>query len=69
MGLFYPFSTSTEDCAEYMWHALITAKDGFSRTSQEGEDIGMKRYVGNESQRKRLWEHTKETTRVEGDID
>lgn len=69
MALFYPFSTSKEDCAEYMWHALLTAKDGFSRTNQEGEDIGMKRYFGSESQRKKLWEHTKETTRVEGDLD
>jgi hypothetical protein len=51
-----------------MWHALLTAKDGFSRNYQ-GEDIGMKRYFGNEAQRKKLWEHTKETTRVKGDID
>ena len=69
MALTYPFSTSVDDCAEYMWHALLTAKDGFSRTGQAGEDIGMKRYFGNESQRKKLWEHTKEATRVEGDTD
>ena len=69
MGLTYPFSTSIEDCAEYMWHALLTAKAGVSRVDEKGDDIGMKRYFGNEAQRKKLWEHTKETTRVEGDTD
>jgi hypothetical protein len=46
---------------------LLTAKDGFPRNDQ-GEDIGMKQYFGNEAQRKKLWDHTKETTRVKDDI-
>ena len=49
-----------------MWYSLLAAKDGFSRTDK-GDNIGMKRYFGDEVQRKKLWEHTKETTRVEGD--
>ena len=69
MGLTYPFSTSPADCAEYMWYALLAAKDGFSRTDQKGQDIGMKGYFGNEVQRKKLWEHTKEMTSVKGDTD
>ena len=65
----YPFMTSAEDCSEYMWHALLTAKDGFSRRNQKGDDIGTKQYFGNEAQRQKLWEHTKDTTRVKGDRD
>ena len=65
----YPFMISAEDCAEYMWHALFTAKDGFSRWNQKGDNIGMNQYFGNEVQRQKLWEHTKETTRVKGDTD
>jgi len=60
--LTYPFSTSIEDCAEYMWHALLSAKEGFSRTDEKGDDIGKKRYFGNEAQREKLWEHTKKKT-------
>jgi len=67
--LTYPLTTSAEDCAEHMWHALLTAKDGFSRSNQKGDEIGMKQYFGNEAQRQKLWEHTKETTRVKGDTD
>jgi len=64
MGLLYPLARSAEDCGEYMWHALLAAKDGFSRTDDKGNDMGMKRYFGNEAQMKKLWEHTKETTRA-----
>ena len=52
-----------------MWHGLLTAKDGFTRTDEKGQDIGMQRYFGNAEQRKKLWEHTKETTKVKGDTD
>ena len=45
-GLTYPFIVSAEDCAEYMWHALLSAKEGFSRSHQKGDDIGMKQYFG-----------------------
>ncbi|KAF8811630.1 NAD(P)-binding protein [Phlegmacium glaucopus] len=69
MGLVYPFSYSVEDCGENMWYALLGAKDGFTRTDQKGDDIGMKRYFGNEVQIKKLWEHTKETTGVKDDAD
>ena len=67
--LTYPLSHSPEECAEYMWYGLRAAKDGFSRTGEKGQDIGMKRYFGNTEQSKKLWEHTKEATRVKGDID
>ena len=50
-----------------MWHALLNAKDGFSRSNQKGDDIGMKQYFGNEAQRQKLWEHTKEATGVKDD--
>jgi len=67
IGLTYPWSYSAKECGEYMWHGLLAAKHGFSRTDDKGQDIGMKRYFGNEEQRKKLWEHTKETTRVKDD--
>lgn len=63
-ALTYPLSSSAEHCGEYMWYALLAAKDGASRTDEKGQDIGMKRYFGNEIQREKLWEHTKETTKV-----
>ena len=68
-GLTYVFSHSAEECGEYMWYGLLAAKDGFTRMGEKGQDIGMKRYFGNEEQRKKLWEHTKETTRVKDDTD
>ena len=66
-GLTYPFFTSAEGCAEYMRHALLTVKDCFSRLNQKGDGVGMKQYSGNEAQRQKFWEHTKEMTSVKGD--
>ena len=48
------------ECGQYMWHAVYnTATDpGVWRTGSNGEDLGKKRYFGDESQRNKVWEHT-----------
>lgn len=45
-----------------MWNAIYhtATKSGPWRTGPSGQDIGKSRYVGDENQRKRLWEHTVE---------
>ncbi|KAJ3514477.1 hypothetical protein NLJ89_g2358 [Agrocybe chaxingu] len=55
-----PFMVSADECAEWMWHAVYStaAEPGTYRTDSHGEDIGKKRYVGDEEQRRKLWEHT-----------
>ncbi|KAF5372364.1 hypothetical protein D9615_009253 [Tricholomella constricta] len=63
-ALVYPFSTSYQDCGEYMLHGLLNSKQGFSRVGSLGEDIGMKRYFGSVEARKKLWDHTVEATKV-----
>ena len=69
-GLFYPLSTSIADCGDYMWHGLLGAKEGYSRTDEKGQNIqGTKGYYGSDVKRQKLWEHTKEITKVEGDAD
>ncbi|EAU89838.1 hypothetical protein CC1G_06990 [Coprinopsis cinerea okayama7 len=64
MPLFSLFMTSKEACAQYMWSAIFNHTGGAFRTGSSGENIGKKRYFGNEEQRKKLWEHTVEKTRV-----
>ena len=43
-----------------MWNAIYhtATKPGPWRTGSNGEDLGKSRYVGDENQRKKLWEHT-----------
>ena len=43
-----------------MWNAIYhtATKPGPWRTGSNGEDLGESRYVGDENQRKKLWEHT-----------
>jgi hypothetical protein len=60
----YPFSVSQEVCAEYMWFGLFGGQRGMYRRGSKGEDLGKKRYFGSEEARKKLWEHTVETTKV-----
>ena len=45
-----------------MWNAIYNTatNPGPWRTGSRGEDIGKSRYVGDENQRKKLWEHTVE---------
>ncbi|KAK0235783.1 NAD(P)-binding protein [Armillaria nabsnona] len=58
MGLTYPFTISPKDCAEYMWHGTLQKSAGAFRVSNRGEDMGKKRYFGDEEQRQKLWDHT-----------
>lgn len=62
--VFRPLLTSPEDCGEYMWHGVFNSTKGACRTGSNGEDLGKKRYFGNEESRKKLWEHTVEATAV-----
>jgi len=43
-----------------MWNAIYNTatKPGPWRIGSNGEDIGKTRYIGNENQRKKLWDHT-----------
>ncbi|KAF8875176.1 hypothetical protein BD779DRAFT_1564344 [Infundibulicybe gibba] len=59
-----PFSASPAECADYMLHSLLNNGNGVFRTGSLGEDLGKKRYFGTEQARKKLWEHTLESTRV-----
>ena len=53
-----------------MWYSLLGAKEGFSRSDEKGQRIEKpKGYFGDEVKRQKVWEHTKEITRVEGDTD
>ena len=60
--LTYPVSTAPEDCAEYMWHALLNNSKGAFRTGSKGENLEKKNYFGTEEQRRKLWEHTIQAT-------
>ena len=73
MFLLYPFTVSSEDCAEYMWHGVFNSTEtkgsagvrGAWRIGSQGDDMGSKRYFGDGSQRKKLWEHTWESVSVD----
>ena len=45
-----------------MWNAIYhtATEPGPWRTGSDGEDIGKSGYIGDENQRKKLWEHTVE---------
>jgi hypothetical protein len=45
-----------------MWNAIYNTatKPGAWRIGSRGEDLGKKRYFGNEIQREKVWEHTVE---------
>ncbi|KAK0204688.1 hypothetical protein DFS33DRAFT_1373381 [Desarmillaria ectypa] len=58
MGLAYPFLIPPENCAEYMWHGTLQKAAGAFRIGSRGEDLGKKRYFGDEEQRQKLWDHT-----------
>ncbi|KAF8902012.1 hypothetical protein CPB85DRAFT_105063 [Mucidula mucida] len=54
--LMYPFSSSPEECAEYMWGGLLSvAKEpGAHRIRSKGEDLEKKNWHGTEEEEKRL---------------
>ncbi|KAL1743144.1 hypothetical protein HDZ31DRAFT_41614 [Schizophyllum fasciatum] len=56
-------TVSEEECGDYMTYALLHAKPGFARIDNHGDDIGRRKYYGDEVQRKKLWEHTVEVTK------
>jgi len=55
-----PWTVSSEECAQYMWHAAYktAAQPGAYRTDNLGESWGKKNYFGDDEQREKLWEHT-----------
>ncbi|TFK81996.1 NAD(P)-binding protein [Polyporus arcularius HHB13444] len=60
IALLNAFAIAPEECAEYMLYALFQTKQGFSRRSQRGDDIGKLRYFGSDEKREPVWEHSKE---------
>ncbi|KIJ96917.1 hypothetical protein K443DRAFT_10285 [Laccaria amethystina LaAM-08-1] len=56
---------TASDCAEYMWHGIFNSTKGAFRIESHGENLGKKRYFGTETQRKKLWEHSWESTKNE----
>ncbi|KAG6863177.1 hypothetical protein C0991_007752 [Blastosporella zonata] len=64
MPLSRPFSTSYQECGEYMLHGMLSNTEGFFRMGSRGEDLGMKRFFGSDEARRKLWEHTVDATRV-----
>ncbi|KZT07074.1 NAD(P)-binding protein [Laetiporus sulphureus 93-53] len=56
--LFYFFSVSAEECAEYMLCALFTAGPGAHRMDNHGDDMGKERHYGSDEASQRLWEFT-----------
>jgi hypothetical protein len=56
-------STSPTQTGEFMWNAIrntTKAHPGAWRTGAKGDDLGMRRYFGNDVQREALWRHTEE---------
>jgi hypothetical protein len=49
-----------------MWNAIYktATKPGPWRTGSSGQDIGKERYIGDENQRKKLWDHTVEVMKT-----
>jgi len=66
VGLTYPFTVSIRQCGEYLLHGMLdTMKTpGAWRINNDGSDIGKTRYFGSEEDRKAVWEHTVEVTKV-----
>ncbi|KIK51517.1 hypothetical protein GYMLUDRAFT_50529 [Collybiopsis luxurians FD-317 M1] len=58
------FSRSQEDEGEYLLHGLFStvSRPGSWRINENGEDMGMAKYFGDDESRRRLWEHTVEVT-------
>lgn len=57
--------TSTQDSAQYMWHALHTYGAGTSRVGSRGEILSQDSYFGSKEQVERLWQHSETMTHLE----
>jgi hypothetical protein len=64
MGLGYPFSATYQESGEYMLHGLLSATKGVFRIGARGEKFEMKKFLGSEDARKKLWEHTVKVAEV-----
>ncbi|KAF8999680.1 hypothetical protein BDQ17DRAFT_1246308 [Cyathus striatus] len=58
----WPFTVTKEECGEHMWYGILNSGKGAIRIGSKGNDIGKSGYVGNETERKALWEHTLKAT-------
>ncbi|KAF6757648.1 hypothetical protein DFP72DRAFT_221112 [Ephemerocybe angulata] len=60
-----PLMVSKEECAEYMWHALLSdGAPGARRTGSKSDVIPGVRYSGDEDIAAILWEHTQDVTKT-----
>ena len=59
-----PFLVTRHDCAEYMWHGLLTNTDGAFRFDNHGKNLEGKGYHGTEEAKAKLWEHTVDAVNV-----
>ncbi|TDL25333.1 NAD(P)-binding protein [Rickenella mellea] len=64
MGVLYPFTVSSADCAEYMLYALLNGDKGAFRKDNHAEDLGEKGYYVTDEARKAVWEHTLALTKA-----
>lgn len=66
LPLTYPLSTSLYETGDYMLYGMLnyTGK-GMNRVGSRGEDIQKKRWFGTAEERKALWEHTWEVTKID----
>ncbi|KDR79482.1 hypothetical protein GALMADRAFT_62896 [Galerina marginata CBS 339.88] len=66
LPLIRPMTVSGIECGQYMWNAIYNTatKPGVWRTGSNGEDLGKKRYFGDENQRNKVWEHTVEVMKA-----
>ncbi|KAF6765373.1 hypothetical protein DFP72DRAFT_1029256 [Ephemerocybe angulata] len=65
MPVLRPFITPKEDCAEYMWHGLLSnCTPGARRIGSGGQVLEGIHWGGDEEVAKKVWEHTEDATRV-----
>jgi len=62
--LLYPFISSPKECAENMWAGVFNHSKGAFQVSAKGEDQKNKEFRGTAEQRRKLWEHTAEATKI-----
>jgi len=67
MGLGYALglASSYQDSGEYMLHGLLSSTNGAFQIGERGEELGMKKFLGSEEARMKLWEHTEKMANVE----
>ncbi|KAJ7592622.1 hypothetical protein C8J56DRAFT_1002807 [Mycena floridula] len=60
MPLLYPFTSSVEECGEYLFHGLLNHTGGYWRIGSRGEDLGKREYKAGAG--KILWDHSAKET-------